>query len=435
MYRQKKQHMTTETKAGYKNTKLGWIPEEWKEALFQDVFSFIRTYSYSRSALRFVQSENDIRNIHYGDIHSKFTKNILSVIDSLDKIPSIGSPKDNYDLLQDGDLVIADASEDYEGVCASIELANVSSYKVTGGLHTFVARDNSNKSAIGFRSYFLRHKEVLREVKKIATGTSVYGVSKSNLKKVLLALPPLPEQKKIADILSTWDKAIETTQTLIEKLQLRKKGLMQQLLTGKKRLPGFSGEWEEHKMSEILISAGKRVETIPSEIYRQIGVRSHTKGIFYKHGVTGEKLGNKRVFWIEPDCFIVNIVFAWEHAIAKTTNAENGMIASHRFPMYKPKRDMMHLDFLLYYFKTPKGKHLLQLASPGGAGRNKTLGKTEFLRLQIPVPSLKEQIAIAQVLTNADEEIHQIQNYLEQLQAQKKGLMQQLLTGQKRVKV
>ena len=111
------------------------------------------------------------------------------------------------------------------------------------------------------------------------------------------------------------------------------------------------------------------------------------------------------------------------------------MIASHRFPMYKPNKEILDLDFLLYYFKTPKGKYLLQLASPGGAGRNKTLGKTEFLRLQIPVPSLKEQTAISQVLTKAEEEINQTQNYLDHLQEQKRGLMQQLLTGQKRVKV
>jgi len=93
------------------------------------------------------------------------------------------------------------------------------------------------------------------------------------------------------------------------------------------------------------------------------------------------------------------------------------------------------LDFLLYFYKTPKGKYLLQLASSGGAGRNKTLGKKEFLRLKIPVPILKEQTAIARLLSKADEEIKQRQNYLEQLQAQKKGLMQQLLTGQKRVKI
>ena len=141
-------------------------------------------------------------------------------------------------------------------------------------------------------------------------------------------------------------------------------------------------------LKNILQVAGKPFTPVEDGLYQQIGIRSHTKGIFYKDEVKGAELGNKRVFWIEPNCFVVNIVFAWEHAIAKTTEKEIGMIASHRFPMYKPKEGIIDLDYLLYYFKSPKGKYLLGLASPGGAGRNKTLGKSEFMKLQIPVPSI-----------------------------------------------
>ena len=168
-------------------------------------------------------------------------------------------------------------------------------------------------------------------------------------------------------------------------------------------------------------------------MYQQIGIRSHTKGIFYKEKVSGAELGDKSVFWIEPDCFIVNIVFAWEHAIAKTTENEIGMIASHRFPMFKPKEGVMNLDYLLYFFKSLRGKHLLGLASPGGAGRNKTLGQSEFVKLQIPVPSIEEQTAIAQVLQAADKEIQLLKTKTEKLRGQKKGMMQVLLTGKKRL--
>ena len=173
----------------------------------------------------------------------------------------------------------------------------------------------------------------------------------------------------------------------------------------------------------------------PEKLYKQIGIRSHCKGIFYKEEVTGKDLGNKSVFHIEPGCFIVNIVFAWEHAIAKTTENEVGMIASHRFPMYKPKEGILDLNYMLHYFKSKKGKDLLELASPGGAGRNKTLGQSEFLKLQIPVPSFQRQQLIAEVLDKADEEITLYQQKLQTLQLQKKGLMQQLLTGKTRVKI
>ena len=111
------------------------------------------------------------------------------------------------------------------------------------------------------------------------------------------------------------------------------------------------------------------------------------------------------------------------------------MIASHRFPMYKPKEGILDLNYMLHYFKSKKGKDLLELASPGGAGRNKTLGQSEFLKLQIPVPSFQRQQLIAEVLDKADEEITLYQQKLQTLQLQKKGLMQQLLTGKTRVKI
>ena len=85
-------------------------------------------------------------------------------------------------------------------------------------------------------------------------------------------------------------------------------------------------DWDVHMLGECLSRVEKPVEAKPNKLYTQIGIRSHGKGIFYKEPVTGAALGNKSVFWIEPDCFIVNIVFAWEQAIGKTTQSEVGMI-------------------------------------------------------------------------------------------------------------
>nr|WP_269438406.1 restriction endonuclease subunit S [Phosphitispora fastidiosa] len=177
----------------------------------------------------------------------------------------------------------------------------------------------------------------------------------------------------------------------------------------------------------------KPVSVELAQKYRQIGIRSHGKGIFYKDEVSGEQLGNKAVFWVEPDCFIVNIVFAWEMAVAKTTINERGMIASHRFPMYKPVLNLLDLDYLTYYFKSNQGRTLLELASPGGAGRNKTLGQTEFLELNIPVPSLPEQQKIAFILSTWDKAIELKEQLIEQKREQKRGLMKKLLTGEMRL--
>jgi restriction endonuclease S subunit len=296
---------------------------------------------------------------------------------------------------------------------------------------------------------WLFYKLLSLGLRRYNEASGVPSLSRENLYRIKFPVPKLSEQKAIAHILSGWDNAIVKTQKLIVQSQLRNKWLMQQLLTGKGRIKNFvkSGrrhktslgelpvDWKLNSIKNILSPIKKSFTPRHNELYQQIGIRSHTKGIFYKEKVTGKTLGEKSVFWIEPDCFIVNIVFAWEHAISKTTEKENGMIASHRFPMYKPKTGVLDLDYLLCYFKSLRGKHLLGLASPGGAGRNKTLGQSEFVKLQIPTPSLQEQIAIATLINSAEREIELLKTKLELLKEQKKGLMQILLTGKKRIEI
>lgn len=194
-------------------------------------------------------------------------------------------------------------------------------------------------------------------------------------------------------------------------------------------------DWDFVKIDTILEKIGKRVNVEKEELYQQIGIRSHGKGLFHKELVTGRELGNKSVFWVEKDCFIVNIVFAWEQAIGRTTEKEVGMICSHRFPMYRPKESRVDIDYLVYLFKTPYGKKVLELASPGGAGRNKTLGQKEFMNSEILIPNLiEEQKKIVEILSTWDVAIEKQDQLIEKKKEFKKGLMQRLLSGEVRFK-
>lgn len=191
--------------------------------------------------------------------------------------------------------------------------------------------------------------------------------------------------------------------------------------------------WTETKIGEVLTRVKNPVQVAQEQLYREIGIRSHGKGIFHKKSKTGLELGNKSVFWIEPDCFIVNIVFAWEQAVAKTSVIEIGFIASHRFPMYRPLDNKVDIDFLLYLFNTKRGKFLLELASPGGAGRNKTLGQKEFSNIKLQLPSQPEQTAITDILSTWDRAAEQLTALLEAKREHKRALMQRLLTGKQRL--
>ena len=192
-------------------------------------------------------------------------------------------------------------------------------------------------------------------------------------------------------------------------------------------------DWTEYTIGECLERVERPVDVQADEMYTQIGIRSHGKGLFYKEPVTGASLGNKAVFWIEPNCFVLNIVFAWEQAVSKTTQNEAGMIGSHRFPMYRPIEGRVDVDYLITYMLTKRGKDILEAASPGGAGRNRTLGQDRFLKSKIILPSSDEQRRNAEVITTQDKVIELKEKRLTEKERQKKYLMQQLLTGKKRL--
>lgn len=195
----------------------------------------------------------------------------------------------------------------------------------------------------------------------------------------------------------------------------------------------FPQDWKEYTIGDCLRRVEHPVEVDSDALYTQIGIRSHGKGLFYKEPVTGESLGNKAVYWVEPNCFILNIVFAWEQAIGKTTQAEVGLIGSHRFPMYKPVNNLIDIDYLVYYLLTKRGTDILEAASPGGAGRNRTLGQDRFMKSRIVLPLLDEQQKIAKILSTQDKAIELQGRKIEELKRFKKGCLEKMFPrkGQK----
>lgn len=190
--------------------------------------------------------------------------------------------------------------------------------------------------------------------------------------------------------------------------------------------------WSVVQLNDVLTRVAKPVVVDAAAEYREIGIRSHGKGVFHKPSIKGSALGDKRVFHVVPNALVLNIVFAWEQAVAVTSDLEVGMIASHRFPMYIPKENRCDVDYLRQYFCTPRGKELLELASPGGAGRNKTLGQRDFERLRISMPPSYEQKRIRDVLCTWDRVITATEKLLVNSRLQRRGIVEMLVSGKSR---
>jgi len=272
-------------------------------------------------------------------------------------------------------------------------------------------------------------------IEGLGNGSTVKGITLDDLKGIPFYQIPLPEQRAIARVLSIWDEAIQKTEKLIAQKELRKKWLMQNLLTGKMRLKGFEGtKWKIQPLENFIKPIVREVPK-PSTPYLGIGLRSHGKGTFLKHDEQPEKNSMDNFYVVRPNDLIVNITFAWEQAIAIVRPEDDGALASHRFPTYTFIEDKGHPDFFRFYILQPRMKFMLQMISPGGAGRNRVMSKSDFIKLEFLLPEYKEQTAIAQVLQAADKEISLLKAKAGKFREQKKGLMQVLLTEKKRLKI
>ena len=202
---------------------------DWEKKRLGDILTFISTNSLSRKDLNYESGE--IKNIHYGDIHMTFK---MGFDVEKEKVPFINEEIDLRKITRDqlcqvGDMVIADASEDYSDIGKAIEVLNINNEKIAAGLHTFLARDTTGQTIKGFKGYLFQSWQVRKQIMKVAQGISVLGISKKNLAKVEFMLPCKKEQGKIITLLKNIDKKITNTFIQINQTQQFKKGLLQQM--------------------------------------------------------------------------------------------------------------------------------------------------------------------------------------------------------------
>lgn len=409
---------------------------EWKSESLGDVYSFQSTNSFSRDQLNY--ESGSVKNIHYGDIHTKFatlfdiTKENVPFINSLEPLNKISL--ESYCV--EGDIVFADASEDMEDVGKSIELVYLNNEKLLAGMHTLLARQKEKRIVVGFGGYLFKSNRIRTQIKKEAQGAKVYGISANRLLNIDICFPAdKKEQQKIADCLTSLDELIAAERAQLEALKTYKKGLLQNLFPAEGetvpalRFPEFqsAGEWEETQLGNIssISSGGTPSKDIPeywngtipwisaSSMYDTNIANSELKITEFavKNGAQIAKKGSLLILVRGSMLFnrvpmgIASIDVAFNQDVKALTIA-----------------DGINVNFLLYQLFAFESR--IPINETGiGAGKIET-DTLKQLAIYIPIPS--EQQKIAELLTSIDEEIAGQSQRVAVLQVHKQGLLQGL---------
>lgn len=393
---------------GYKKTAIGIIPLDWEVKKLSDYANVIMgqspastSYNENGDGLYLIQGNADIKD--------RFSA------------PRIWT-NEPIKLCKEGDILMS--------VRAPVGTISKSNHLacIGRGICSIQSKEKINQE---FLYNFLLSFET--QWKSLEQGSTFTAVNSNDIKSLQLPIPPKPEQQKIAEILSTWDEAIANCKSTINSLRNRNKGLAQQLNTGKKRLRGFDGKWEIKKIKDFSLEI-----SLKNKEDEDLIVLSCTKhnGLVPSLEYFGRKIysDNLKTYKIvEKNNFAYATNHIEEGSIGYQSKYDKALI-SPMYTVFKTDEDIND-EFLFRVLKSNTYIQEYQKRMEGSIDRRGGLRWHEFSKIKVCVPSYEEQTAIALVLETADQELKSYETKLEALQLQKKGLMQQLLTGKIRVNV
>lgn len=397
--------------------------DEWKKVKLGDIFEFYPTNSFSRSKLNY--NKGTVKNIHYGDIHTKFptimdiNKNNIPFINADINIDKFKTES----FCKNGDIIIADASEDYDEIGKTIEITGINDNdRILSGLHTLLARDNNDMLADKFRGYLFQSNSLKLQIKRMANGISVLGISKSNIKKIEVYVPSKSEQYKISNIIYLIDEKIEL---LEKKLVLWDKHLTYWIneLTTENDKYNFS--WKNYKLKDFLEEYKEK-----SQINNQYPLLSSTK----EKIVLQEKYFNKRIASkndkgykiLHKNQLVLSPQNLWLGNININDEFKVGIV-SPSYIIYNLNNKIINKNYLKFIIKKPKMLYLYETVSEQGASIvRRNLNKNLFINLKIKLPSITEQEIIGYFLLNLYNKNKMLENKINTIKLFKKGLLQKM---------
>lgn len=400
---------------GYKQTSIGIIPEDWEEMELGKIGKFFKGKGVPKDKI----VKEGFKCLTYGDLYTKYDILIKDVKSHITQETAEISQQIEF-----GDICIAGSGETIEdiGKCATF-VADEIGY---AGGDIIVFRSDNNAVTL---SYIINSDTAKRQKYKFGQGHSVVHIYSSQLEKLKIPLPPLPEQQKIAEILSAWDKAIELCQKTIEELKQRNKGLAQQLLSGKTRVKGFEDTvWRFTKIGDILVESNLP-SVNQSHPDKRITVKLNLKGIEKREFRGTEVEGATYFYTRKAGQFIYGKQNLHKGAFGIIPIELNNYDSSSDIPAFDFK-EKFNSKFILYFFSRKSFYERLENYSTGTG--SKRIQPKELFKIEIKIPNIEEQEKIAEILDTAAFELKHYEEKLQNLKLQKKGLMQQLLTGKVR---
>lgn len=392
----------------------------WKRYKLSDVITYLGGNAFKSTD----SQDNGVRwlkiaNVGFGEIDWS----------NLDFLPNEVSEEYSKYLLKEHDIVMALTRPILN---EKLKIAKVKKGDTPALLNQRVAKLTANDGFyLEFLYYVLSMRSTVMKIENAIAGTDPPNLGFNDLKSVNVFVPiNIGEQQKIAAILSTWDKAIELKEKLIEQKKEQKKGLMQKLLTGEVRLPGFYEKWEKRQIGE-LITESKVIADEP-DLNKRITVRLNLKGVQKREVTSVEKENVTTQYVRRAGQFIYGKQNLYKGAIGIVPEELDGFQSSSDIPSFDFNSDVDGLWFY-YYFSRESFYSYLEVISTGTG--SKRVNPKDLFRIKINVPPLDEQRQISKILLSQDQEIKLLEKELKALKMQKKGLMQLLLTGKIRVKV
>ena len=415
-------------KSGYKQTEVGVIPEEWEVV----PMGSLGTFSKGQGVRKDEASSGTIACIRYGEIYTHHNDIIRTFYSRISlNIAATSKP------LAKGDLLFAGSGE------TKAEIGKCVTY--LGNERAYAGSDivilTPNKGYSPFLGYLLNAPIIAKQKASKGQGDAVVHISATALSTIQLPLPPLPEQRAIAAALSDVDALLAGLERLIAKKRDLKQAAMQQLLTGQTRLPGFHGAWEVKRLGEIGSTygglTGKTKSDFgegPARYITFMNVMSNVVidcGIFEHVKVSSTESQNRAK---KGDLFFNGSSETPEEVAMCSVlldEVQNIYLNSFCFGFRFYDNSETSGIFLAYYFRSKEGRELMKSLAQGSTRYN--LSKVALLKSPLRLPTLPEQIAIAAVLSDMDDELAALETQLHKTRAIKQGMMQELLTGRTRL--